>query len=163
MVYNIIILLLSGGYFNISKTCFGQECLRIINPYLLPIWEVIVESKKEELEHYRALLLEKRQQIVSKARQTLGEGSLSGGTKGDEADQASHASRAALAWRLLDKDRKLLREIDHALAKFEDGEFGYCEGTGKPIKKRRLEIRPWTRYSVDFKSLLEKQKRQLNF
>jgi len=116
--------------------------------------------KQQDLEHYRALLLKKRDQIVSKARHTLGEGSLSGGTKGDEGDQASHASQAALAWRLLDKDRKLLREIDHALGKFEDGEFGYCEGTGKAIKKRRLEIRPWTRYSVDYKSQLEKKKRQ---
>ncbi|MCZ7585890.1 MAG: TraR/DksA C4-type zinc finger protein [Deltaproteobacteria bacterium] len=104
--------------------------------------------------------MEKRDEIVAKARQTLGEGSLSGGTEGDEADQASHASQAALAWRLLDKDRKLLKEIEHALAKFETGEFGYCEGTGKPIDKRRLEIRPWTRYSVDYKSELERQKKQ---
>jgi len=115
---------------------------------------------KEELEHYHRLLSEKRDEIVAKSKVTLGEGSLSGGTEGDEADQASHASQAALAWRLLDKDRKLLKEIEHALAKFEDGEFGYCEGTGKPIDKRRLEIRPWTRYSVEYKAELEKQKRE---
>ncbi|MCL4234310.1 MAG: TraR/DksA family transcriptional regulator [Deltaproteobacteria bacterium] len=120
----------------------------------------MTELTAEELEQYRATLLQKREEIISKAKYTLGEGSLSGGTEGDEADQASHATEAALAWRLLDKDRKLLREIEHALAKFEDGEFGYCEGTGKPIDKRRLAIRPWTRYSVEHKSELEREKRQ---
>ncbi|MBZ0273957.1 TraR/DksA family transcriptional regulator [bacterium] len=117
------------------------------------------ELTPEELERYYSILMEKRNEIVSKAKQTLGDGALSGGTAGDEADQAMHASEAALAWRLLDKDRKLLKEIEHALAKFEDGEFGYCEGTGKLIDRRRLEIRPWTRYSVDYKAELEKEKR----
>lgn len=114
----------------------------------------------EELDYYRTVLIQKRDEIISRAKFTLGEGNLSGGTAGDEADQASHATEAALTWRLLDKDRKLLKEIDHALGKFDDGEFGYCEGTGKPIDKRRLEIRPWTRYSVEHKSELEREKRQ---
>jgi DnaK suppressor protein len=118
------------------------------------------ELTREELEYFYRVLMQKREEIISRAKQTLGEGSLSGGTQGDEADQASHASQAALAWRLLDKDRKLLKEIEHALAKFEEGEFGFCEGTGKLIDRRRLEIRPWTRYSVEYKSELEKQKKE---
>ncbi|MCB1153089.1 MAG: RNA polymerase-binding protein DksA [Deltaproteobacteria bacterium] len=117
------------------------------------------ELTAKELEHFRALLNEKRDEILNKARHTLDEGSLSGGMEGDEADQANHASQAALAWRLLDKDRKLLKEIEHAIDKFETGEFGYCEGTGKLIDKRRLELRPWTRYSVEYKSALERDKK----
>ena len=119
----------------------------------------MAELKAKELERYRALLNEKRDEILNKARHTLDEGSLSGGMEGDEADQANHASQAALAWRLLDKDRKLLKEIEHAIDKFETGEFGYCEGTGKLIDKRRLELRPWTRYSVEYKSALEREKK----
>jgi DnaK suppressor protein len=61
-----------------------------------------------------------------------------------------------LTFRLLDRDRKLLNEIDHAINKIQTGDFGYCEGTGEPIPKRRLELRPWCRHSVKYKEQLEK-------
>ncbi len=120
----------------------------------------MVDFRKKELERYRKMLLGRREEIVAKSKNTVNGGALSGGTLGDEADQASHATEAALAWRLLDKDRKLLKEIDHALKKFEIGEYGYCEGTGKPINKKRLLIRPWTRYSIEHKMEIEKEKKQ---
>ncbi len=120
----------------------------------------MADFKKKELERYRKMLLERREDIVAKSKQTVTGGALSGGTLGDEADQASHATEAALAWRLLDKDRKLRKEIDHARKKFETGEYGYCEGTGKPINKKRLLIRPWTRYSIEHKMEIEKEKKQ---
>src|SRR5205823_14722265 len=51
---------------------------------------------------------------------------------------------------LVEKDRNLLREINIALAKIQDGSYGICEGTGKPISKVRLEAQPWARYSIEF-------------
>jgi len=115
---------------------------------------------KKEIERFRKMLLKKREEILSKTsnlqevRQTH---QFEG--EGDEGDQAERASRQALAWRLLDKDRKLLAEIDHALRKIDSGEYGICEGTGIPIDKKRLLIRPWTRYSIQYKEKLEKQKK----
>ena len=46
---------------------------------------------------------------------------------------------------LVEKDRSLLREINTALAKIQNGTYGICEGTGKPISKPRLEAQPWAR------------------
>jgi DnaK suppressor protein len=57
---------------------------------------------------------------------------------------------------LVEKDRQLLREINLALAKIQDGSYGICEGTGKPIAKARLEIQPWARHSVEHARQLEK-------
>ncbi|MHA2062244.1 MAG: TraR/DksA family transcriptional regulator [Planctomycetota bacterium] len=57
---------------------------------------------------------------------------------------------------LMDSERKLLAEIDDALSRIEDGTYGLCEGTGKPIPTERLEAIPWARYCVDYASLLEK-------
>jgi len=57
---------------------------------------------------------------------------------------------------LMDSERKLISEIDIALERIEDGTYGVCEGSGKPIPKTRLEAIPWARYCVEYATLLEK-------
>ena len=44
--------------------------------------------------------------------------------------------------------------------KFEEGEYGVCEGMGEPISYKRLELRPWTRYSVEYKEQVERERKQ---
>lgn len=80
---------------------------------------------------------------------------------GDEADQASEDAETALETRLMDRDAKLLREVERALDKVKSNTYGLCEGTEEPIGYARLKLRPWTRYSVTYKEELEReQKRQ---
>ena len=62
--------------------------------------------------------------------------------------------------RFADKERKLLSEIEHALEKMRAGEYGVCEGTEEPIGFKRLELRPWTRYSVAYKEQMERDRQQ---
>ncbi len=56
---------------------------------------------------------------------------------------------------LMDSERKLLKEIDDALQRIDQGTYGICEGTGRPILKARLKAQPWARYCVDYARLLE--------
>jgi DnaK suppressor protein len=77
----------------------------------------------------------------------------------DEMDQASLETDRGTALQLLDQERSLLWEIDTALAKFERGSYGLCEGTGEPIELRRLLARPWARYSLAYKEALESKER----
>lgn len=116
---------------------------------------------QEELDHFRELLLSERNKILAKARRAMEEGNIQIDRDDmfDEVDQASAMIDQNLTFRLLDRDRKLLSEIDHAIAKLESGDFGYCEGTGEPIPKRRLELRPWCRHSVKYKEKLERMKK----
>jgi DnaK suppressor protein len=115
----------------------------------------------DELDHFRQLLVQERNKILAKARQMVEEGAIvvDRNEMLDEVDQAAQMVDQNLTFRLLDRDRKLLSEIDHALLKVENGDYGYCEGTGEPIPKRRLELRPWCRHSVKYKEKLERMEK----
>lgn len=124
----------------------------------------IVQSElfsDEELAKFMASLQEERDKLLDKARAAVDAGNiaLDKDEMYDEVDLASATVDQNLTFRLLDRDRKLLGEIDHAISKIHNGEFGFCEGTGEPIPKRRLELRPWCKYSVKYKEQLEKMKK----
>lgn len=116
---------------------------------------------KEELEGFRKQLIEERDKVLAKAKQMIDQGNihLEKDDMYDEVDLASATVDQNLTFKLLDRDRKLLAELNHALQKIDTGEYGYCEGTGEPIPKRRLEVRPWCKYSVKFKEQLERRKK----
>ncbi len=110
-----------------------------------------------------AALHSKREELMAalkNRRSGSQQGEQRAGT-GDEADQASEDAEVALETRLMDRDAKLLREVERALDKVKNGTYGLCEGTEEPIGYARLKLRPWTRYSVTYKEELEReQKRQ---
>jgi len=115
----------------------------------------------EDLEMFRQLLSEERKKLIHKARIAMESGNiaLNKDEMMDEVDLASATVEQNLTFRLLDRDRKLLGEIEHAIGKLDNGEYGFCEGTGELIPKRRLELRPWTRHSVKYKEQLERMKK----
>lgn len=115
----------------------------------------------DELEIFRTMLQTEKTKILAKAKKAVEDGDmlLDRNELVDEVDQASAMVEQNLTFRLLDRDRKLLTEIEHALAKIDTGDYGYCEGTGEPIPKRRLELRPWCRHSVKYKEKLERMKK----
>jgi DnaK suppressor protein len=77
----------------------------------------------------------------------------------DEMDLASRDQDMGFALLLADKEQSLGSEIEAALKRMDDGSYGLCEGTGEPIGFRRLEARPWTRYSVGYQEQLEREER----
>lgn len=119
--------------------------------------------KKKELEYFRNLLHERREETLRSIEDRKKLSFKVQQQMTEELDQAAQASEQALNMRLLDKDLKLLREIDLALARFEEGTYGICEGTGEEIERKRLELRPWTRYSLDYKQELEQKKKMQRF
>lgn len=112
----------------------------------------------EELEDFKQRLMKERDEVATRIRDRANTARVEDHPV-EEMDQANRATEEAFNMRLLDKEVKLLREIDAALAKFETGQFGICEGTGEPIERRRLDARPWTRYSFAYKEQLEREKR----
>lgn len=56
---------------------------------------------------------------------------------------------------LMDSERRILREIDEALVRVEEGTYGVCEGTGQLISKARLRAQPWARYCVEYARMVE--------
>lgn len=115
----------------------------------------------EELKYFLDLLVKEKNKIVAKAKAAVKGGSIALDTNEmmDEVDLASVTIEQNLTFRLLDRERKLLGEVERAIQKIKSGDYGYCEGTGEVIPKRRLELAPWTRHSVKHKEYLEKLKR----
>ncbi|MBC7792435.1 MAG: TraR/DksA C4-type zinc finger protein [Clostridia bacterium] len=120
--------------------------------------EEAAELTKKDLDGLKKALLEERARVLSRLDSHVTQATEDRDNLADEMDMATRHSDQAYLLRLADKEHKLLAEIDHALAKFEHGTFGVCEGTGEPIELRRLEIRPWTRYSLEYKEQLEREK-----
>lgn len=112
-----------------------------------------------DLAMFKKRLLEERAAVKERMKRRVNEAVFEPEALPDEIDQASRESEQISLLRIADKERKLLAEIEHALGKFETGEYGICEGTGDDIGRRRLMARPWTRYSIHYKEKLERQKK----
>jgi DnaK suppressor protein len=75
---------------------------------------------------------------------------------GDIMDQAEDVSEHEEAAARTTRDSRRLSEIDHALAKFDHGEYGVSEASGEPIGYGRLEAIPWTRLTVQEEEIAER-------
>ena len=115
-----------------------------------------------ELEHFRELLLDKRRELVGDMSHMEREAlrSASGTNLSNlpmhMADMGTDNYEQEFTLGLVEKERVLLREINQALAKIQDGSYGMCEGTGKPINKIRLEAQPWARFSIEHARQMER-------
>lgn len=67
----------------------------------------------------------------------------------DPADRATIEEEHALELRTRDRERKLLKKVQQALARIESGEYGWCEETGEPIGIPRLLARPTATLSLE--------------
>lgn len=67
----------------------------------------------------------------------------------DPADRATIEEEHALELRTRDRERKLLKKVQAAIKRIDDGEYGYCEETGDPIGVARLMARPTATLSLE--------------
>lgn len=113
----------------------------------------------EELQHLRTKLLEARDALVRKVSAHPELAMPSESHLADEMDQASSDQDLGFQLLLAGKDLTLAQEIEAAIKRLENGTYGICEGTDEPIGFRRLEARPWTRYSIGYQELIEREDR----
>ena len=102
-----------------------------------------------QLEYFRQKLLQWRMELleeVNETRTNLKETSL---VEPDLGVRASVEADRSLELRTRDRARKLISKIDEALARIEDGSYGYCEETNEAIGIKRLEARPIATLSLE--------------
>jgi DnaK suppressor protein len=105
---------------------------------------------KAKLEYYKDLLLQERQAILENFADTNEEfKDLVKNSSGDLVDQAYSFYQKDMLIGLSDRENETLRQIDMALKRIEDGNYGVCEVTGKPIEEERLEAIPYTTLCID--------------
>ncbi len=118
--------------------------------------------RKRELERFKKMLLEQRDQLVGNARRALsGDIHLDPDDFPDEMDAASSEINLAFTGRLRERERHLLAKVDQALEKIEDGEYGLCEMCGEEIGLKRLEARPVAELCIDCKAEQERLERHM--
>jgi len=118
------------------------------------------ELTKTEVQDLYGKLIQERERVTQGMGERLSDAISDSDQLADEIDIARRHTEQAYLMRFADKERKLLREIAHAIEKFHTAEYGLCEGTDDPIGYNRLALRPWTRYSVAYKEQLEIERRQ---
>jgi DnaK suppressor protein len=114
---------------------------------------------ERQRDYFRAKLLAWREDILKEAKETLLLLREENQNHPDLADRASSETDRAIELRARDRQRKLIAKIDEALARIDDGTYGYCEETGEPISIRRLEARPIATLSVEAQERHERRER----
>jgi DnaK suppressor protein len=112
-----------------------------------------------QVEYFRQKLLRWRTDLNREADGTLASLSEGGILEADINDRASVETDRALELRTRDRARKLVSKIDQALARIEDGSYGWCDETGEPIGLRRLEARPIATMSIEAQERHERKER----
>lgn len=99
----------------------------------------------------REHLLEESQELIRDSKSPVG-------VPGSHlADVATDEAQRDLDLSLLTAEQDALFEIGEALRRIEDGTYGICELSGKPIPEARLEAVPWTRFTTEAETELEKR------
>ncbi len=112
----------------------------------------------DKLNKYKGKLLEMREAILNRGMTSRADAlNINTDDLADESDHAAAIIQQSVSLNVQERDRYLLKEIEHALSKFEDGTYGLCEDTEEPIDEGRLNAAPYTRYCVEAAEIREKQ------
>ncbi len=120
-----------------------------------------VPMRKQDVEYFRKLLIDWRQDLLSQADDTVVDMTHHKDNYPDPTDRASLESDRNFTLRIRDRENKLLKKIRQTLERIENGTFGICETCGEDIAINRLKARPVTTQCIDCKTREEKKEKAL--
>ncbi len=103
----------------------------------------------KQLDFFRARLEQQKADLLSSAGETTEHLREDTSIVPDPVDRATIEEEHALELRTRDRERKLLKKIAQALARLDNGDYGYCDETGEPIGLQRLMARPTATLSLE--------------
>jgi DnaK suppressor protein len=115
--------------------------------------------KPEKLEVFRAMLIQKINELLSEAGKTVSEMTSGKENFPDPNDRASLESDRNFELRIRDRERKLIIKMQEAIKRIDDGVYGICEACGGSISEKRLLARPVTTDCIDCKTKQEKMEK----
>jgi DnaK suppressor protein len=114
---------------------------------------------ERQRDYFRQKLVAWKDDILREAKETLAHLQSDSENHPDLADRASSETDRAIELRARDRQRKLIAKIEDAIARIDEGTYGYCEETGEPISIRRLEARPIATLSLEAQERHERRER----
>ncbi len=116
---------------------------------------------KAKLKHYEKMLRDRLAELLAEADQVSKEISEESRDRfADPTDQAAVELDRTRLLRFKDRERKLIRKIEMAIQRIEEGTYGNCESCGAKIETQRLEARPMTELCIDCATEAEGEKRR---
>lgn len=131
---------------------------RNVQPYIAKRGEQYMG--KAQLEHFRQILSTWKQDLMEEVDRTVSHMKDEAANFPDPNDRATQEEEFSLELRTRDRERKLIRKIDEAIKRIEDGSYGYCLETGEEIGIKRLEARPVATLSIEAQERRERRERQ---
>jgi DnaK suppressor protein len=131
---------------------------RNVKPYIARRGEQYMS--KEQLEHFARILQSWKRDLMVEVDRTVLHMKDEAANFPDPNDRATQEEEFSLELRTRDRERKLIRKIDEALKRIEDGSYGYCLETGEEIGIKRLEARPVATLSVEAQERRERREKQ---
>jgi len=131
---------------------------RNVQPYIPKRGEQYMN--KEQLEHFRTILNSWKRDLMVEVDRTVLHMKDEAANFPDPNDRATQESEFSLELRTRDRERKLIRKIDEAIKRIEDGSYGYCLETGEEIGIKRLEARPVATLCVEAQERRERREKQ---
>ena len=131
---------------------------RNVQPYQIRKGEEYMS--KEQLDHFRLILSSWKRDLMQEVDRTVLHMKDEAANFPDPNDRATQESEFSLELRTRDRERKLIRKIDEALKRIDDGSYGFCLETGEPIGVKRLEARPVATLSVEAQERRERREKQ---
>ena len=131
---------------------------RNVQPYIVKRGEQYMS--KEQSEHFRQILQTWKRDLMEEVDRTVTHMKDEAANFPDPNDRATQEEEFSLELRTRDRERKLIRKIDEALKRIEDGSYGYCLETGEEIGIKRLEARPVATLSIEAQERRERRERQ---
>jgi DnaK suppressor protein len=112
---------------------------------------------ESQLRELRQLLLAARTDLTTRRSDQLRARTGLVSEVEDEADAAARAGDEDRLVRLAESEHDRVAEIDHALSKFDTGEYGLDEDTDEPIGYPRLKLVPWARFAASTQEVRERR------
>ena len=131
---------------------------RNVKPYIARRGEQYMN--KEQLAHFARILQNWKRDLMVEVDRTVLHMKDEAANFPDPNDRATQEEEFSLELRTRDRERKLIRKIDEALKRIEDGSYGYCLETGEEIGIKRLEARPVATLSVEAQERRERREKQ---
>jgi DnaK suppressor protein len=131
---------------------------RNVQPYIAKRGEQYMS--KEQLGHFSTILNSWKRDLMVEVDRTVTHMKDEAANFPDPNDRATQEEEFSLELRTRDRERKLIRKIDEALKRIEDGSYGYCLETGEEIGIKRLEARPVATLSLEAQERRERRERQ---
>ena len=103
----------------------------------------------QQLDFFRSRLQQQKDDLLANAGETTEHLREDTSIVPDPADRATIEEEHALELRTRDRERKLLKKIEQAIARIDAGDYGYCDETGEAIGVGRLLARPTATLSLE--------------